>query len=150
VASVEQHASGLALRLIDALTTLRHRNGRPLAVVYGPHDGACRGATVAFNLLDDAGAVIPYALVEQDARAARVSIRGGCFCNPGASEKAFGFRAEEAARCLTATAAQGWTLIRFAECMRGYPVGAVRASFGAPSNAEDLRRLVAVVERFAG
>jgi hypothetical protein len=33
--------------------------------------------------------------------------------------------------------------------MRGYPVGAVRASFGAPSNARDLRRLMDVVESFA-
>jgi hypothetical protein len=52
-------------------------------------------------------------------------------------------------RCLTSTKAAGWSLERFGECMRGYPVGAVRASFGAPSNAWDLRRLMAVVESFA-
>jgi hypothetical protein len=33
--------------------------------------------------------------------------------------------------------------------MRGYAVGALRASFGIPSNDGDLRRLVSVVERFA-
>jgi len=149
MANIECHATGLAIQLIDALTSARHRNGRALAVIYGPKDGGNRGATVAFNVLDDTGAVVPYALVEQAARDARVSVRGGCFCNPGASEAAFGFPADETARCLTSTKTEGWTLERFGECMRGYPVGAVRASFGAPSNAWDLRRLMDVVESFA-
>jgi selenocysteine lyase/cysteine desulfurase len=148
LANIERHATGLAVELIDALTTSRHRNGWPLVDVYGPHDDVSRGATVAFNVLDDRGGVVPYALVEQAARDARVSVRGGCFCNPGASEAAFRFPADEMSRCLTSTKAAGWSLQRFAECMRDYPVGAVRASFGAPSNASDMRRLVAVVESF--
>lgn len=147
--NIERHATGLALELIDALTSARHRNGRALAEVYGPRDGMSRGATVAFNVLDDSGVVVPYAVVEQAARDARVSVRGGCFCNPGASEAAFRFPADATARCLTSTKAEGWSLERFGECMWGYPVGAVRASFGAPSNAWDLRRLMAVVESFA-
>ncbi|MEO8337303.1 MAG: aminotransferase class V-fold PLP-dependent enzyme [bacterium] len=147
--NVERHATGLALELIEHLTSARHRNGGALAEVYGPRDGECRGATVAFNLLDDHGGVVPYALVEQAARDARVSVRGGCFCNPGASEAAFRFPADEMARCLTATKADGWSVQRFGECMRDYPVGAVRASFGAPSNTSDMRRLMAVVESFA-
>lgn len=61
---------------------------------------------------------------------------------------AIGFPAEAASQCLVSTVAQGWSLPRFAECMLGLPVGAVRASFGVPSNRDDLRRLVAVVESF--
>lgn len=34
--------------------------------------------------------MVPYARVEAQAREARVSVRGGCFCNPGAAEHAFG------------------------------------------------------------
>ncbi len=146
--NIDRHATGLALELIDMLGAARHRNGRALADIYGPKDGMSRGATVAFNVLDDTGAVVPYALVEQAARDVRVSVRGGCFCNPGASEAAFSFPADETMLCLDSTKAQGWSLERFGECMRGYPVGAVRASFGAPSNAGDLRRLMAVVESF--
>ncbi|MEO8619901.1 MAG: aminotransferase class V-fold PLP-dependent enzyme [bacterium] len=149
LSSVEKHAMGLALQLIGTLTTLRHRNGRPLARVYGPLSNLNRGATVAFNVLDDTGATVPFATVERKAHAALVSVRGGCFCNPGASEAAFGFPSGTAARCLSSTASRGWSMPRFAECMRGFPVGAVRASFGAPSNANDLRRLVEVVETFA-
>jgi selenocysteine lyase/cysteine desulfurase len=146
--NVERHANDLALELIDALTTARHRNGRSLAEVYGPRGGSSRGATVAFNVLDDTGAAVPFARVEQEARAARISVRGGCFCNPGASEAAFGFPAEAASQCLVSTVALGWSIPRFAECMRGLAVGAVRASFGVPSNRDDLRRFLAVVQSF--
>jgi len=147
--SVERHAKGLAVKLIEALTTLRHHNGKPVAHVYGPRDGVSRGATVAFNVLDDTGATVPFATVERKAHASLVSVRGGCFCNPGASEAAFGFPSDATARCLSSTVSRGWSMPRFAECMRGYAVGAVRASFGAPSGANDLRRLVEVVETFA-
>ena len=42
----------------------------------------------------------------------------------------------------------GWSTQRFADCMKGYPVGAVRASFGIPSNERDVERLVTVIESF--
>ena len=147
---IEHHATSLAVGVVETLTSLRHANGRTLARVYGPTDAVERGATVAFNVLDDAGAVVPYAAVERRARAARVSVRGGCFCNPGASEAAFGFPAADAARCLASTRDTGWTLPRFAQCMHEYAVGAVRASFGIPSNQADVLRLVSVVESFGG
>jgi Selenocysteine lyase len=147
---VERHVSRLARELIHALLALRHPSGAPLVRVYGPTDAVDRGATVAFNVLDADGAPVPYASVEDRARAVRVSVRGGCFCNPGASEAAFGFPPERTARCLASTSAGGWSIPDFAECMRGYAVGALRASFGIPSNDGDLRRLVAVVETFAG
>ena len=145
---IERQGMGLTCELIAALGDMRHANGARLAEVYGPRTRDMRGATVAFNLLDDAGAPIPFTRVEERARMARVSVRGGCFCNPGASEAAFRFPAGEAAACLASASSDGWSIGRFAECMRGYPVGAVRASFGAPSNANDLRRLLGVVASF--
>jgi selenocysteine lyase/cysteine desulfurase len=140
---VGRHAGVLAARLEGELRALRHRNGAPAVRVYGARDA--RGATVTFNVLDAAGAAVPYAEVEERARRARVSVRGGCFCNPGAAEAAFGFPAEETARCLEATRRAGWSIPRFAACMRGRAVGAVRASLGVPSNESDVRRLVEVV-----
>ena len=145
---IERHSTALAVRLMDSFAMLRHTNGAPLVHIYGPRDGRARGATVAFNVLDDTGSAVPYSLVERRARVARLSVRGGCFCNPGASEAAFGFPADEAATCLVSVSRDGWSLDRFAACMRDYPVGAVRASFGAPSNQADVLRLVSVVESF--
>ncbi|MEP6617682.1 MAG: aminotransferase class V-fold PLP-dependent enzyme [bacterium] len=145
---IERHSMNLTVQLIAALTSLRHRNGQPLVHVYGPQDARARGATVAFNVLNDAGSVVPFQAVERRAHVARVSVRGGCFCNPGASETAFGFPAEATAQCLVSTRMNGWALSSFAECMRGYPVGAVRASFGMASNRADALRLLSVVESF--
>jgi selenocysteine lyase/cysteine desulfurase len=120
--ATEGHATTLAMTLVDVLGTLRHHDGNPVALIYGPTSRRERGATVAFNLLDPYGAVIPFALVLERSARARVSVRGGCFCNPGASEAAFGVTTEL--------------------------VGAVRASFGAPSNQRDVARLIAVCESF--
>jgi selenocysteine lyase/cysteine desulfurase len=142
---VQRHTTALADLLVRELAALRHDDGRPLVRLYGPADRRGCGATVTFNVLDAAGAAVPFAAVEERARAARVSVRGGCFCNPGASEAAFGFPADDTRRCLDATRRAGWTLPRFAECMRGRAVGAVRASLGIPSNAADVHRLVGVV-----
>ena len=146
--TIERHATRLAQKLLHALGQLRHRNGVPLVRIYGPADAIDRGATLAFNVLDANGDAIPFTQVEERARLARVSVRGGCFCNPGASEAAFGLPAEQSARCLAEVTREGWSIPRFAACMHGYAVGAVRASFGIPSNQSDLERLVRVVESF--
>lgn len=104
------------------------------------------GATVAFNVLDATGAVVPFGRVDARARAARVFVRGGCFCNPGAAEHAFGFWAAETAVCLERAQVDGaFSLDRFAHCMAPRPVGAVRMSLGLANNDADVHRAVAAV-----
>jgi len=149
VARIGRHAGALAALLASELRSLRHRNGRPAVRLYGPADGRDRGATLAFNVLDARGRAVPYCRVEERARQARVSVRGGCFCNPGAAAAAFGFPPEATVRCLDAARRDGWSLDRFADCLGGLPVGAVRASLGIPSNAADVERLVEVVAGMA-
>ena len=146
--AVRRHVARLTARLLTALGALTRADGSPLVRLYGPPDLRERGGTVTFNVLDAHGDAIPFAVVEARARAARVSVRGGCFCNPGAAEAAFGFPPEATARCLASTARAGWSLARFAQCLRGHAVGAVRASVGIPTNDEDLERLVEVVAAF--
>jgi selenocysteine lyase/cysteine desulfurase len=146
---IKRHTSELARLLVDELRALTHRDGAPLVQVYGPSDHYDRGGTVAFNVLDRRGATVPYQVVEARARDARISVRGGCFCNPGASETAFEFVAERSAPCLDEVSREGWSVERFAECMRrregSRAVGAVRASFGVASNASDVERLVGLI-----
>ncbi|MBL8298859.1 MAG: aminotransferase class V-fold PLP-dependent enzyme [Rhodanobacteraceae bacterium] len=141
------HVASLSVRLLDSLQSLRHANGAPLVLVYGPHDRTVRGGVVTFNLLDQQGAVVPYATVEVAARDAGISVRGGCFCNPGAAEAAFGQEPARLAQCL-GRLADGFTPQRLADCS-GRAVGAIRASLGLASNASDLDRLVDLLTRFA-
>ena len=68
--------------------------------------------------------------------------------SPGAAAAAFGFPTSATIRCLDAARSTGWSLDRFASCMDGRAVGALRASLGIPSNAGDVERLLEVVATF--
>ena len=150
LANVKRHTSALAEQLARILRSLAHDDGSPLVLVYGPREHYDRGGTVTFNVLDRDGATLPYERVEALARAQRISVRGGCFCNPGASEAAFEFVPERAAVALEETRHEGWSLDAFARRMRerggSRGIGAVRASVGIPTDANDVERLVALVE----
>jgi selenocysteine lyase/cysteine desulfurase len=144
------HVSHLSRTFLEELRSLRHRNGTPLARVYGPDasgdvsDG--RGGTIAFNLLDRQGCPIPYWVIETRARRANVSLRGGCFCNPGAAETALGLNPSRIAACLAELGAE-FTSKRFASCSNT-AVGAVRASIGLANNGDDIHRAIDVVTSF--
>jgi selenocysteine lyase/cysteine desulfurase len=140
------HVAALTRMLIEQLRSLRHRNGARLVKIYGPANTIDRGGTVAFNVCDRDGVPMPYTLVETRARQAGVSLRGGCFCNPGASESAFGLEPVRVGACLADLGAT-FTPERFAACS-GTAVGAVRASSGLANNRADIQRAVDVVASF--
>jgi selenocysteine lyase/cysteine desulfurase len=56
--------------LLDRLAALRHRNGEPMARIYGPVSIRDRGGIVAFNMLDPDGRVVDERAVARDAAAA--------------------------------------------------------------------------------
>ena len=130
------------------LNALTHRDGSALIRAYGPRDMAGRGGALAFNVLDPDGRALPYSRVEAAARDAGIAIRGGCFCNPGAAEAAFGIDGTRLADCLRQLG-DTFTVPRLAACSGG-AAGALRASPGLASNAADIDRLVALLQRFAG
>jgi selenocysteine lyase/cysteine desulfurase len=132
-------------RMTELTARLLERLG-PMARIYGPTGVESRGATVAFNLVDRDGQLVPYWRVERAAARASISLRGGCFCNPGASEAAFGIDASASARCMDALGPGVFNPERFSACMGGAPVGAVRASLGLPTIDADLTRLVSFLD----
>lgn len=141
------HVRHLTFALLEGLRALHHRDGIPLVRLYGPHDLAARGGTVAFNVCDTTGTPIPYADVESRARTLGVSLRGGCFCNPGASETAFDLDPDRTAACLEESG-DAFTPERLAACT-GRSVGAVRASIGLANNERDINRAIEVIASFA-
>ena len=146
---IRRHVASLTTQLVARLRALTHDDDSPMIRVYGPRDRYDCGGIVAFNVLDVRGEAMPYEFVEEHARRAGVSVRGGCFCNPGASEAAFGFDPVRTAACIAETQRAGWNLGDFASRMRAcggaHAIGAVRASFGLASNERDLERLVEVL-----
>lgn len=145
---VREHVADLTRMLLWELGALRHGDGAPVVRLYGPAGTVMRGGTVAFNLQDPAGALIDSDAVQHAATAANISLRSGCFCNPGAAEAAFGYVPTDAKSCLETIPPDDFSLARFSDCMGGVPVGAVRVSVGIATNAADLRRLIDVLKTF--
>jgi len=131
------HLQALTGHLIRGLQALRHSNGAPLVTIHGPSDLRARGATVAITLRDAGGKVLPYWTFEAAARIAGLAIRGGCFCNPGCAEAAFGWSPATTAPCLDALGSD-FSVPGFAECVGDGPVGAIRLSLGLGSLRRDV------------
>ncbi len=147
--AIHERVGGLTGRLLSILSELRHGDGRPLVAVYGPASTDARGGTVAFNLVDRAGRIVPFGIVEREASARGISLRGGCFCNPGASEVAFGLPAGAALRCYQSMGPGSFSLKGLAECFdEDLAVGALRASVGVATNDADLDRFASFMESF--
>jgi selenocysteine lyase/cysteine desulfurase len=142
------HSSWLIERLAADLRRMTHANGRPVVSIYGPPHHLDCGSTIAFNVLDRRGRTVPYWQVEREAANASVAFRGGCFCNPGASEAAFGLDAAEGADCLSRLGAD-FSPERYKDCLGpDATVGAVRASVGLATNADDVDRAIDVIAGF--
>jgi len=139
--AIAAHVARLTDRLLGRLRQLRHCGGSPLVELYGPASMNGRGATLAFNVLDRHGRVIAHERVVRAAAAQNISLRGGCFCNPGAAEAAFGYTPERVRHCVDGMR-NGFTQAAFAACMAGSPAGAVRASLGLASNDADVDRFL--------
>jgi len=140
------HVARLARAFLDGLVALRHAGGQPLVTVYGPPGALGRGGIVAFNVCDAGGRPRPFAEVEARAREAKVAVRGGCFCNPGAAEAALGLDGARLASCYTSLG-DAISAERLAACLNA-PVGAVRASFGLANHDADVRRALEVIASF--
>ena len=132
--------------LLQRLMALQHSNGRPMARIYGPATTA-RGGTVAMNFYDPEGHLLDYRRVEELAGLERISLRTGCFCNPGAGETAEGLTEADIRAALEADA--DMNLPRFLQVMThrsGKSAGAIRVSLGLVSNFADVYRFMQFAE----
>jgi len=130
--------------LLDQLVNLRHSNGRAMVRIYGPVTTAMRGGTVTMNFYDPDGHLLDYRRVEELAGREGISLRTGCFCNPGPGETAEGITDDDVAAALET--APDLTLPRFLQVITGRggkSAGAIRVSFGIASNLADAERFLA-------
>jgi len=145
---IHQHVESLVGLLLDELHKLKHSNGKPIILFYGPRTCVERGGTIAFNVLDPDGNEVDCKEVERRANAQNISLRTGCFCNPGVSEAAFLWTQSESYQCFHNIVPKGFTLQQFSACMNGMPVGAVRVSVGIATNEADVRCLIEMLKTF--
>ncbi len=136
--------------LLDQLQSLLHANGKPFVKLHGPRDTTARGGTVTFNLYDPQGARLDYRRVEELAGEAGISLRTGCFCNPGANETAEGLTEADLRAGLSLGA--DLNLPNFVKLMdsRGNnkSAGAIRVSLGLATNFSDVARVVDFLSQY--
>jgi selenocysteine lyase/cysteine desulfurase len=99
---------------------------------------------VAFNFIDPSGRVVDERLVEREAAAENISLRTGCFCNPGAGELAFNIGRAALRGRIGRRVRSIDDYLRMLKLPTG---GAVRASLGVASNVLDVERFIDFAER---
>ena len=146
---IHERVAGLTGWLLEQLTSLRHSNGAPLVRIYGPTDTESRGGTIAFNFYDPEAALVDYHRVEQLANRENISLRTGCFCNPGAGELAHGLTADEMREAFRDD--ERMTLDQFQAIVlhkHKKSAGAVRVSLGIASNFADVYKFLGFAAGF--
>lgn len=147
--ALAQRIESLTGWMLERLQELRHSNGNSMVRLYGPSTIQSRGGTVTFNLYDRDGLLVDYRRVEELAGLQRISLRTGCFCNPGAVETAEQLTAEDMLSGFTLP--EGASLPNFVRFLRGSGdknAGAIRVSLGLVSNFADVERLLEFVAGF--
>jgi len=129
--------------LLESLTKLKHSNGVWLVRVFGPTVMAGRGGAVTVNFYDKDDQAFDHRFVEQTANESNISLRTGCFCNPGAGEVALGISRVELNVCFTQPGNEDrLSLDDFRLCIDGKSSGAVRISVGMVTNFKDIQRFL--------
>ncbi len=147
VSTIHRRVRALAGWLLEEIVRIRHSNGSSVVQLFGPADMDRRGATIALQLLDPAG--LPYDVYEIELAAGRqlISIRTGCFCNPGDGEVAHDLTRDDMALCFRDEGA----VTSLLECQRvihdatGKVPNTLRVSLGVISDFADVYRFLRFV-----
>jgi selenocysteine lyase/cysteine desulfurase len=86
IEKIGERVCSLTSYLCSELQKLYHTNGKQIIKTFGPKNRKNSGATVIMSILDSEGKLYPYAEFEEFANTKMISIRSGCFCNPGIDE----------------------------------------------------------------
>ena len=149
IETIHARVHALTEWLLEQLVRLRHSNSAPLIHLYGPPNGHARGGTIALNFYDPNGTLFDYREVEEAAARERISLRTGCFCNPGAGEQAHGLTEINLSECFEHRERVTFDdFVRMMSGKTGDAVGAVRISLGIASTFDDVYRFVRFAERF--
>jgi hypothetical protein len=85
--------------LLDNMQAMKYPNGQIFVKIHGPSDLEKRGGTIAFNLYHADGTPFDCQVVQDAANKAKISLRTGCFCNPGDGEVSHNITRNEMASC---------------------------------------------------
>lgn len=132
---ISERTCSLANYIYDKLGKLKHSNGKHQLKLFGPSDRSHVGATLIMSIFDVDGEIYPFADFEKLANQQMISIRTGCFCNPGIDEVSNCISNEELSRYFTSRDNGNYNdIINYLKKMRG----ATRVSLGISTTKADV------------
>jgi len=144
---IHTRVMALAGWLLDSLASLRHSSGKPLVKIHGPQCLDRRGGTVTVSFFDRDGRALDDRRIEELANQVNISLRTGCFCNPGAGEVAHGLTPEIMGEFFKAGKSVSFRELHDAmESQYGKSVSTVRVSVGIATNFADVYRFLCFVQ----
>jgi molybdenum cofactor sulfurtransferase len=147
--NISRHSFALSRYLYTSLMDLRHANGSPVCIVYGVNNyfqnHESQGPIISFNLLNPNLEYVGYGEVERLAAINNISIRTGCFCNPGACQHYLDLSNERIKKNFLEFGHVCWDQH---DIIEGMPTGAVRASVPYFATFEDVTIFVEFIEKY--
>jgi molybdenum cofactor sulfurtransferase len=143
IETIHTRVSCLTDWLLAELEALRHANGKPVVQIHGPQTMDRRGGTIAFNFLRSDGRLVDVRIVDSRAAGHGVSLRTGCFCNPGSAELVYEIPLETLLRRTGSPSSS--------DHLRALGVesgGAVRVSLGLATTFRDVYRFMSFASTF--
>ncbi len=103
-----------------------------------------RGGAITVNFYDKDDNALDHRYIEEQANKSNISLRTGCFCNPGAGEVALEISRVELDVCFASPGHEDrLTIDDFRTCIDGKSTGAVRISIGLMTNFKDVQKFLA-------
>lgn len=128
--------------LASELKKLQHDNGHPIVKLFGPESFENRGGTLIMNFFNSMDQTYAFEQIEQLANEHMISVRSGCFCNPGIDEINNCITTDEISEYfLTRDKGDYHDMITFLGKMRG----ATRVSVGLATTKKDLDAFIRLI-----
>lgn len=121
--------------LFSNLKELKHSNGKNQLIIFGHPERKNTGSTMIISFLNPDGTKIPFEKIDELAYNDKISIRSGCFCNPGLDEINNCITTDEISKYFNSRdKGNYWDMIDSIQKMRG----ATRISVGIATTKKDL------------
>lgn len=140
---INERVQSLMDYLHTALTNMHHSNGERQLDLFGHPKRKNTGGTMILCFINPDGSKIGFETIEALANKQHISLRSGCFCNPGLDETNNCITTEELTHYFdNRTSGDYKDMINFIHKMRG----ATRISVGIATNKKDLDRFLLFVK----
>jgi selenocysteine lyase/cysteine desulfurase len=140
---LNERVDGLMSYLFAKLKILRHQNGQPQLAIIGHPQRENTGGTMVMVFLNPDGSKVQFEKIEELANRRKISLRSGCFCNPGLDETQNCLTSEELSSYFESReSGDYYEMMAHLNKMRG----ATRISVGIATNKQDLDSYIQFVE----